>query len=136
MTGSFRIPFVSDSILTGRVDMSFSYYKAIDLNAFQFAKELSQGSGGPAYERGSKRLTGQECRDDFVNAGESRPPLRTTWCMRAYREFEGIYDVTVMAVTQDREQEALSAQLSMQGVAYANAVTLGKRFLEAIRWAQ
>ena len=52
------------------------------------------------------------------------------------REFEGIYDVTVMAVTQDRAQEALAAQLSMQGVAYNNALALGKRFLEAIQWAQ
>jgi serine protease Do len=128
--------FVSDRILTGRVDLSYSYFKAIDLNAFQFAKELSQRSWG-FDSRGGKRLTEQECRDDFVAAGPgARPPLRATWCMRAYREFEGLYNVTLLALTQDHDREALLAQLSMQGVSYANAVTFGRRFLEAIEWAR
>ena len=128
--------FVSDRILTGRVDFSYAYYKAIDLNAFQFAKELSQRSAGPGLDpRAGKRLTGQECRDDFVSASPgAKPPLRATWCMRAYREFEGLYNVTLLALTQDRDREALLAQLTMQGVSHANAVALGRRFIEAIEW--
>jgi hypothetical protein len=54
--------------------------------------------------------------------------------MRAYREFEGLYDVTLLALTQDRSREALLAQLTMTGVSHANAVALGRRFLEAIEW--
>jgi serine protease Do len=127
--------FVSDRILTGRIDFSYSYYKAIDLNAFQFAKELSQRSAGPSMDIRGKRLTEQECRDDFVGGGTRGPPLRATWCMRAYREFEGLYNVTLLALTQDRDREALLAQLTMQGVSHANAVALGRRFLEAIEWA-
>jgi hypothetical protein len=131
--------FVSDRILTGRVDLSYSHYRAIDLNAFQFAKELSQRSG-PSFATGAglggKRLTEQECRDDFVGAGGGRPSLRATWCMRGYREFEGLYNVTLLALTQDRDREALLAQLTMQGVSHANAVALGRRFMEAIQWAQ
>ncbi len=128
--------FVSDRILTGRVDLSYSYYKAIDLNAFQFATELSSHPW-TFDSRGGKRLTEQECRDDFVAAGPGAgPPLRATWCMRAYREFEGLYNVTLLALTQDHDREALLAQLNMQGVSYANAVTFGRRFLEAIQWAR
>src|SRR5579862_1365129 len=128
--------FVSDRILTGRVDLSYSYFKSVDLNAFQFSKELSQRSWG-FDALGNKRLTEQECRDDFVAGGTgSRPPLRATWCMRAYREFEGLYNVTLLALTQDRDREALLAQLSTQGVSYANAEALGRKFLEAIQWQQ
>jgi S1-C subfamily serine protease len=128
--------FVSDKILTGRVDLSYSYYKSIDLNAFQFATELSKRSWG-SDRSGGKRLTEQECRDDFVAAGSgARPALRATWCMRAYREFEGLYNVTLLALTQDRSREALLAQLTMQGVSHANAIALGRRFLEAIEWAR
>ena len=130
--------FVSDRILTGRVDLSYSYYQAVELNAFQFAKELSQRSGGPGIDpRAGKRLTAQECRDDFVATSQAaKPPLRATWCMRAYREFEGLYDATLLVLTQDRDREALLAQLTMQGVSHANAVALGRRFLEAIEWAR
>ncbi len=127
--------FVSDRILTGRLDFSYSYFKAIDLNAFQFAKEISsraRGGGGDS----DKRLTEQECRDDFVTTAPGHPPLRATWCMRAYREFEGLYNVTLLALTQDRDREALLAQLTMQGVSHANAVAVGRKFLEAIEWAR
>ncbi|HUP31363.1 MAG TPA: serine protease [Usitatibacter sp.] len=129
--------FISDRILTGRVDFSYSYHRAVSLNAFQFAKDLAQRSGGSGIDpRGGRRLTGQECRDDFVAATGARPVLRATWCMRAYREFEGIYNVTLIALTQDRNREALLAQLTMTGVSHANAVALGQRFLEAIEWRQ
>jgi S1-C subfamily serine protease len=128
--------FVSDRVLTGRLDFSYSYFKALDLNAFQFAKELSQRARSTAGDS-DKRLTEQECRDDFLaTAAGARPPLRATWCMRAYREFEGLYNVTLLALTQDRDREALLAQLTMQGVSHANAVSLGRRFLEAIEWAR
>ena len=128
--------FVSDRILTGRLDLAYSYYRSVDLNAFQFAKELSQRSAGPSFDpRGGKRLTAQECRDDFVEAGARHPPVRATWCMRAYREFEGLYNVTLLVLTQDRSREALLAQLTMQGVSHANALALGRRFIEAIEWA-
>jgi hypothetical protein len=56
--------------------------------------------------------------------------------MRAYREFEGLYTVTLIALTQDRDREALLGQLTMSGVSHANAVSLGRRFLEAIEWAR
>jgi serine protease Do len=131
--------FVSDRILTGRVDLSYSHYKAIDLNAFQFAKELSQRSGpslGGGGAGGGKRLTEQECRDDFVSGGAAKPTLRATWCMRAYREFEGLYNVTLLVLTQDRDREALLAQLTMQGASHANAIALGRRFMESIQWAR
>jgi serine protease Do len=127
--------FVSDRILTGRVDLTYAYYKSVDLNAFQFAKELSQRSAGTGPgAAAAKRLTQQECRDDFVAGAGHGPALRATWCMRAYRDFEGLYNVTLLALTQDRGREALLAQLSMQGVSHANAVALGRRFLAAIQW--
>ena len=127
--------FVSDRILTGRVEITHWYYRAIDLNAFQFAKELSQRGGGAYDARDGRRLTEQQCRDDFVSTGAGRPALRATWCMRAFREFEGLYNVTLVALTQDRDREALLAQITMQGVSHANAVALGRRFLEAIESA-
>lgn len=128
--------FVSDRILTGRVDVIYSYHRAIDLNAFQFAHELAQHAAASGID-GGRRLTEQSCSDDFVRDERgARPLLRATWCMRAYREFEGLYNVTLLVATQDREREALLAQLTMQGVSESNAIALGRRFLEGIRWAR
>ena len=55
---------------------------------------------------------------------------------RAYPKFEDLYDVSVIAVPQDRSREALISRLSMQGVTYSNATALAKRFLGAVSWAK
>ena len=51
--------------------------------------------------------------------------LRAIWCTRAYRDFEGLYDVTLIAVTQDRDREALVSRLSMQGAPTRMRMALG-----------
>src|SRR4029079_10959303 len=126
--------------------------RSIDLNAFQFSTFLSrqyQPSWFGTGARSPKRLTAQQCHEDFIEpaahcAGDcteaaahgARPMLRAVWCARADREFEDLYDVSVIAVTQDRSREALISRLSMQGVTYGNAIALAKRFLGAVSWAQ
>jgi serine protease Do len=131
--------FVAADLTTGGVRLSHSYLSSIDLNQFQFAAFVSQqnqlpGLTGFAWNR--KWHTQQRCNEDFLagSVGEGRPPLRALWCARAYREFEGLYDVWVMTITQDRGSEALVSRLTLQGVTYPNAIALGKRFIEAVQW--
>jgi serine protease Do len=127
--------FIAGDLQTGQISISHSYVSSIDLNAFQFSAFLSQRyqpSSGPGPAR--KRLTGQRCHEDFVGSSDAidHPLLRAVWCARAYREFDGLYDVVVVAVTQDRALQALMSRLDMHGVTYDNALSLGRRFLGAV----
>jgi serine protease Do len=132
--------FVADDLDTGTIQISHSYVKTVDLNQFQFATVLTQLSqprlvgGGPF----RKWYTPERCHEDFVSAAPApeHPPLRVIWCAQAYREFEGLYDVALIAVTQDHGDEALVSRLSLQAVGYEDAMALGKRFLEAVRVAE
>jgi S1-C subfamily serine protease len=128
--------FVAADLNTGSIQINHSYAKAVDLNQFQFATVVSQLSqprlvgGGPF----RKWYTPERCHEDFVSAAAApdHPPLRAIWCARAYREFDGLYDVVLIAVTQDHGSEALVSRLSLQAVGYDDAIALGKRFLEAV----
>jgi hypothetical protein len=129
--------FVANDLNTGLIQLSHSYLRAVDLNQFQFANFLTQQSqprliGGGAYR---KWYTPQRCHEDFVAMAPSQdqPPLRVVWCAQAYREFDGLYDVAVTAVTEDHGSEALVSRLGLQAVGYDDAVALSKRFLEAVR---
>jgi serine protease Do len=133
--------FVANDLTTGSIALSHSYVRTTDLNQFQFAAVLSRESqprmtgGGPL----RKWLTGQRCHEDFVAAAAQpqrppqNPPLRVIWCAQAYREFDGLYDVALTAVTEDRGTEALVSRLSLRAVGYGEAVALGRRFLEAVQ---
>jgi S1-C subfamily serine protease len=153
--------FIAADLATGTIQLGHSYLATADLNPFQFAAFLSRQNqqpvfpilvGGPAYR---KWYTMQRCHEDFVAmsgrptsggpmagapdrppaAGPlpSRPLLRVVWCAQAYKEFEGLYDVALTAVTEDHGTQALVSRLSLQAVGYEAAVALSKRFLEAVQ---
>jgi serine protease Do len=134
--------FIANDLATGSIQLSHSYVTTADLNQFQFATFLSRQSqpflGQTILIGGSpsrKWHTSQRCHDDFVAtaAAPSHPPLRVVWCAQAYREFDGLYDVALTAVTEDHGTEALVSRLGLQAVAYADAIAISKRFLEAVQ---
>jgi S1-C subfamily serine protease len=132
--------FVSNDLDTGAVDLAHAYVRSVDLNAFQFATFVSNLYRFEGFAGRRKRLTPARCQEDFVRAdgtddATGRPMLRVVWCARAYRDFEGLYDVVVSAVTQDRPREAMVSQLSMRGASWDNAQALARRFLVGIRFA-
>jgi serine protease Do len=133
--------YVASDLTTGIARLSHSYLSSVDLNQFQFATFVSQQNQLPllsGFLWSRKWYTQQRCHEDFLRGSpdDGRPPLRALWCARAYREFEGLYDVWVMTITQDRGTEALVSRLSLQGVTYPNAIALGKRFIEAVQWTK
>jgi serine protease Do len=132
--------FVSNDLITGAIQLSHSHVTTVDLNQFQFAAFLSQQSqprliGGGNYR---KWYTPQRCHEDFMAAstGRNHPPLHAVWCAHAYRQFEGLYDVSVIAVTEDRGSEALVSRLNLQAVGYDDAMALARSFLERVQWTK
>ncbi|HYL91465.1 MAG TPA: serine protease [Burkholderiales bacterium] len=128
--------FISNDLSTGEVRVSHSYAKSVDLNAVQFAAFVSSQFRPAWFGWNRKRHTRTQCHEAFVAAKPpATPPLRAVWCARAYRDFSDLYDVSLLAVTQDRPKEALVSRLTMHGVSYANAMRFGERFLQEIRVA-
>jgi hypothetical protein len=129
--------FIAPDLTTGNVQINHYYVRTEELNQFQFATYLTQLSqprlpaGGPY----RKWYTPERCHEDFVGkaATSDRPPLRVLWCAHAYREFEDLYDVALIAITQDEASEALVSRLSLQAIGYEDAMALGRRFLDAVR---
>jgi serine protease Do len=129
--------FIADDFNTGLILVSHAHLKGVDLNPFQFASFASASHpaiGIGAYHR--KWQAEQECHEDFVQnePAAEHPALRVVWCARPYRKFDGLYDVLVQAMTQDRADEALVSRLNLQAISYDNALALTKRFLDGIRW--
>jgi hypothetical protein len=129
--------FVAEDLNTGVIRIDHSLVTSVELNQFQFASALTQQSQPRLFTGGPLRkwYTSERCHEDFVRAGPGpeHPPLRAIWCARAYREFDSLYDVSLVVVTQDDSKEALVSRLGLQAVGYDDAVALGKRFLETVQ---
>ncbi len=127
--------FLAGDLASGHFEYTHTHVRSAGLNAFQLAQQINHPYFAALYGNGGKRRTRPYCRDSFVR-GDGGPTLRATWCARAYREFEGLYDVSVSMATQDRSDEALVSAASMQGVSWDTAMAVVGRFLEGIRWAK
>lgn len=131
--------FIAEDMESGAAEFTHAYVRSNDLNAFQFAAFVTPYYRTAAMVRSwsRKRHTRPECHESFVAPAEAQaPPVRAIWCARAYRDFAGVYDVSLTTVTQDREREALVSRISMQGISYDNALALGRRFMEALAWTK
>jgi S1-C subfamily serine protease len=129
--------FLAGDLNTGQVRTAHSYLKSGDLNDFQFAAFVSRYYQTLSSPWNRKRHTRTRCHEAVLaEAAKDRPSLRTVWCAKAYRDFDGLYDVAVLALTQDRAREALVARLSMQGVTYENALQMAQRFVGELRLAE
>ncbi|MCB1554876.1 MAG: trypsin-like peptidase domain-containing protein [Xanthomonadales bacterium] len=124
--------FIAGDLDTGLLQRKYTYLKSRKLNATQFAAYLTRHLRVDA--AGSRRLTAPRCEDSFVAVSEQGPELKVVWCARAYKEFDGLYDVEMVALTREGNEDALLAQLSMRGAGYANALAEARRMLEEIRW--
>jgi hypothetical protein len=132
--------FIAGDLTTGGIFLGHSHITTADLNQFQFAALLSRQSQPPMAGGGANRkwYTAQRCHEDFVGAAQkettpNHPPLRVVWCAQAYRDFDGLYDVAMTAITEDRGAEALVSRMALQAVGYEAAVALSKRFLESVQ---
>ncbi|HEU4663670.1 MAG TPA: serine protease [Dokdonella sp.] len=132
--------FVAEDIQSGSAQFSHAYVRSTELDSFQFSTFVSQlpvyRSAGMTGAWQRKRMTRPECEERFVAASPAAPALHAVWCARAYRDFADLYDVALTLVTQDRDREALVSRLVVQGIAYDNALALGRRFMEGVAWAK
>ncbi|MDP9127416.1 MAG: serine protease [Pseudomonadota bacterium] len=131
--------FLASEVNTGAISYSYTYAKTAELNRFQFSSFLEKQYYLLRLDDGGGRYyTRRFCYENFVQAGDpsTTPLTRVVWCAQGYRDFDEVYDVTAMAVTQDRNQEALVTRVAMKGVSYPNGVAFVDRFLKGLQWAK
>ncbi|MEP7155720.1 MAG: serine protease [Betaproteobacteria bacterium] len=127
--------FLAGDLFAGNVSLSRTHFRTEDLNSFQFAKFISQNAHVRGDEVNPRRFTAPACHEDVFQADSDgkHPKLRVMWCATAYRDLDGLYNTTLLAITQDRSDEAVAVTMALSGVTYANAMRFAKRFLAELQ---
>ncbi len=126
--------FLSDSLSTGIVRYQHDLLFAGGLHPVRFYRQL-EDRGYYAQLRldgDESTVTNYRCRSRFV--GSEALPFRATFCVRAYRRYEGLYDVYLTLSSLVDDDEALQSTLVLAGFDWTNATALSRRFIESARW--
>jgi serine protease Do len=131
--------YIDQSFNTGSVSWEHTYRSGDKLGAWRFsawssrsllmASLTAQGNLKP-----TRYLTRPQCNDDYVS--HNATAFRVAMCVRAHREFAGLFDMTLVATSVDRDTEALASSLDIRGVTFANGIRLLRSFLEASAWTK
>jgi hypothetical protein len=123
--------YVSDQLQVGHISIRHEYLKATQLDSLRFSALISQAFKNENFGNNKdKNLTAPMCKEQFV--ANASLPLRAVLCVRAYREFEGLYDFSLLTATTDDRLSNLQSRLDASGVSYDNGLRIGHAFLNQI----
>jgi len=126
--------YISNKMFTGGFSYDYEWITTERLNRFQFYTVVEDRYSHAGANRVSDKedATNYNCEESFVEISDHSWKVST--CMRAYKKYEGLYDVLLMLTTVDLNNKTLLAKAAMSGVSKENSVRFIKRFLGEIQW--
>ena len=126
--------FVGD-YTTGAIGVRHEAYDGAKLGTLRFAARYSASFRNESFTRlRSEHQTKPQCHEDYVD--RNGLTLRAVVCLRAYKKLPGLYDLAVLVATLDQPQAGVQGRFDAQGLSFANAQKLAKRYLEAYAWVR
>jgi hypothetical protein len=127
--------YVNRGFQTGAVEMEFEWITSKNWKTHKFYNFYSQstsgaGPGNPARE---DDVTNYRCQSDVVT-NINEVTSKTSLCLRAYKKYDGLYDVLFVAASLDHENSGLISHFTLSGVDKTSAIGFSQRFMDSIAW--
>ncbi|MEO8751502.1 MAG: serine protease [Casimicrobiaceae bacterium] len=129
--------YVASNLNSGGLSFRHQVLRTGTLDAWRFASRLQAaasppGSGFGFGVGGNRQLAPFACtQDDVLLDGMEANAIV---CLRAYRKFDGIYDLRVHVVSKNQAKRGIVSTLWLTGVSATSALAFAKIYLAAIRW--
>lgn len=122
--------YVSDQLQVGQIAIRHEYVKSKTLDSLRFSVLQSESFENERFgTKNDTNLTAPSCQEAFVN--NQKLPMRAVLCIRAYREFDEMFDFALLTATTDRSLEGVQSRLDVKGVSYENGLKISRLFLES-----
>jgi len=127
--------YLSRTLDTGPLEIIFGWYESDELNQFQFARVFEQNTFMPFNRSGEDDVTEFECREDWVVFENLAPvKFKSSYCLRAYLDYPGVYDVLYVARALMPDSEGLHVHYTLAGVGRDKAMEFHRHLLGALQW--
>jgi serine protease Do len=127
--------YIASDLNSGGLSYSHRILHSTRLDAWRFAHQLQEASTPSTSQFAfgkSRQLAPYACQqDDVVLEGLDANAIV---CLRAYRKFEGIYDLKVHVVSKNQSKRGFISTLVLTGVSPETAISFAKSYLAAIQW--
>lgn len=127
--------FLSNTQSTAVIQYQHELLSTEDLNALQFWSQIESRATYPRVSLAGDEdtVSNYHCQSGFIDNGGL--PMKVTYCVRAFRKLDNLYDVFVSATSLVKGREALQSTLVLGGFSWDNLERFVSEFLGAFQWA-
>lgn len=123
--------FVSESMQTGAMSVRHQLIQNRRLDALRFSRIVSASFKNENFGSNHDVRTGApQCQQSFIK--NAWLPFRAVLCVRAYRQFQGLYEFSLLTSSTNRSLSNLQSRFDTYGVSYENGLRINQRLLEAL----
>lgn len=127
--------FLHRGLRSGGIELEFQWLngKKLGENRFYSLYSNSVVGAGAGNEATKTDVTNYQCQNTKVT-NKHNVSSKTVLCIRAYKEFDELYDVLFIGATLDHKEQGLISHFTLAGVAKDSALSFTKQFMDAIEW--
>ncbi|MAV26379.1 MAG: hypothetical protein CMQ05_09695 [Gammaproteobacteria bacterium] len=127
--------FVNRGFNTGKIELQFYWIESDTLNGAQFYNYYERIFSGyrPGNSGREQDLGNWACHENFVD-NNAAMNTKGVFCARAYKDFEGIFDILFLQGSMNDKTEAHMIHFTLAGTTRDLAVQFTRRFMEAGTW--
>ncbi len=125
--------YVQQNMYSGDLDFNHFVTTTTKLDPWRFARRIGISGGvGNAFSM-PKNVAPFACKSEVVrlNAMDADVVI----CTRAYRMFEGLYEISVRVLSLNHSMRSFSSNLQLNGVDFDAGMKFVNRYIRAIKWA-
>lgn len=126
--------FLSSSLRTGSIAYQHDLVSTDVLGPLRFWRQLERRGYFPRLHLNGdeESVSNFRCQSGFVD-GEGLP-MKVTYCVRAYRKLDGLYDAYLSTTSMVEDHQALQSTLTLAGFSWENLDRFTRAFLQGFRW--
>ncbi|WP_088328950.1 serine protease [Lacimicrobium sp. SS2-24] len=127
--------YLNNKLRTGSLEIEYEWISSDSLSdaAFYNLYEQSLQSAGPGNNSAKEFSTNYQCEQQRVY-NQQGMKVRLLFCIRAYKDFEQLYDVLMLGASYDQKNQGLISHFTLAGVSRSLSLAFTKRFMEAMAW--
>lgn len=127
--------YLHNGFTTGRLELEFEWLDGEELGQHRFYALYSDsisgaGAGNPVTKID---VTNFQCQQDKVT-NINNVTSKIVLCLRAYKDFESLYDVLFIGATLDHKHQGLVSHFTLAGVTQDSALSFTQQFMDSISW--
>lgn len=128
--------YLSSHFSTGGIQYEFGWLETDELNSVQFYNgyEANIKSASSINWAREEDVGPFKCHEDFIAEDGQSVITKAVICARAYKQYEGLYDVLYVGATVHEKQKGLISHFTIAGVDKELGLAFTRKFMERVSW--